>query len=376
MGKKKKKEVIKPWCYYCDRYFNDEKILIQHQKAKHFTCTVCHRKLSTANGLVVHVFQVHKEKIEKVPNAKEGRDSVELPIYGMHGIPEDFNPEPDEPSAKAAKVEPVEISSEILNSAPSSSAQGGSQPAPPQLPPPTRPMPPVSMPMPPGSQAPPPPYGGGPPQSMYHFAPGPGMPPHPQYGMMMPPPGGPPPPNPFSQPYRVSAPFGGMMPPAGSGYPRPGMPPMMPPPSGPPPTGMRMAPPPTSMGMGPPPGALPTPLFPAGASNLPSGAPPPLFPAGAGGAPPGNMGGGAAARPAPLFPIASAASGESGLEATGGPVNSSTSGPVTAPLEASVQLPPGSAQIRPMDNVTLIWKEEEHSMEERRASLSKYQTSI
>eukprot|EP00854_Cymbomonas_tetramitiformis_P027466 gene27466-33872_t len=35
MGKKKRKEeVIKPWCYYCDRSFDDEKILVQHQKAK------------------------------------------------------------------------------------------------------------------------------------------------------------------------------------------------------------------------------------------------------------------------------------------------------------------------------------------------------
>ena len=34
MGKKKKKEIVKPWCYYCDRVFDDEKILIQHQKAK------------------------------------------------------------------------------------------------------------------------------------------------------------------------------------------------------------------------------------------------------------------------------------------------------------------------------------------------------
>ena len=35
MGKKKRKE-IKPWCWYCDREFDDDKILINHQKAKHF----------------------------------------------------------------------------------------------------------------------------------------------------------------------------------------------------------------------------------------------------------------------------------------------------------------------------------------------------
>ena len=35
MGRKKKKyEEELPWCFYCDREFNDEKILIQHQRAK------------------------------------------------------------------------------------------------------------------------------------------------------------------------------------------------------------------------------------------------------------------------------------------------------------------------------------------------------
>eukprot|EP01120_Amphizonella_sp_Union-15-10_P002446 TRINITY_DN1266_c0_g1_i1.p1 TRINITY_DN1266_c0_g1~~TRINITY_DN1266_c0_g1_i1.p1 ORF type:complete len:288 (-),score=70.99 TRINITY_DN1266_c0_g1_i1:212-1075(-) len=83
MGKKRKKGKDKPFCWYCDRAFNDEKILIQHQKAKHFKCHVCHKKLSTASGMVVHVFQVHKETITKVPNAKPGRDSVKHEIYGM-----------------------------------------------------------------------------------------------------------------------------------------------------------------------------------------------------------------------------------------------------------------------------------------------------
>ena len=35
MGRKgKKHEEEKPWCFYCDREFDDEKILIQHQRAK------------------------------------------------------------------------------------------------------------------------------------------------------------------------------------------------------------------------------------------------------------------------------------------------------------------------------------------------------
>jgi hypothetical protein len=65
MGKKKKRAVEKVFCYYCDREFDDEKILVQHQKAKHFKCHVCHKKLSTASGMTIHVLQVHKESVTK-----------------------------------------------------------------------------------------------------------------------------------------------------------------------------------------------------------------------------------------------------------------------------------------------------------------------
>ena len=88
---------IKPWCYYCERTFADEKVLVDHQKAKHFKCHVvcweaaahvcflqllqhipsvndtnaylsllqCHKKLSTAGGMVIHVLQVHKEQVTR-----------------------------------------------------------------------------------------------------------------------------------------------------------------------------------------------------------------------------------------------------------------------------------------------------------------------
>ncbi|KAK9937229.1 hypothetical protein M0R45_014032 [Rubus argutus] len=90
MGKKKKRVASKVWCYYCDREFDDEKILVQHQKAKHFKCHVCHKKLSTAGGMAIHVLQVHKESVTKVPNAKAGRESTDIEIYGMQGIPPDI----------------------------------------------------------------------------------------------------------------------------------------------------------------------------------------------------------------------------------------------------------------------------------------------
>uniref|UniRef100_A0A0D9XGS0 BED-type domain-containing protein n=2 Tax=Leersia perrieri TaxID=77586 RepID=A0A0D9XGS0_9ORYZ len=108
MGKKKKR-VEKVFCYYCDREFDDEKILVQHQKAKHFKCHVCHKKLSTAGGMAIHVLQVHKESVTKVPNAKPERESTEIEIFGMQGIPPDVLAahygEEEDPSSKVAKVE-------------------------------------------------------------------------------------------------------------------------------------------------------------------------------------------------------------------------------------------------------------------------------
>tara|TARA_R110002050_G_scaffold225320_2_gene361232 strand:- start:447 stop:641 length:195 start_codon:yes stop_codon:yes gene_type:complete len=64
MGKKKKKKQ-KPFCWYCERDFVDEKILIQHQKSKHFKCEVCHKKMFTASGMAIHVYQVHKKQITR-----------------------------------------------------------------------------------------------------------------------------------------------------------------------------------------------------------------------------------------------------------------------------------------------------------------------
>ncbi|KAG8474451.1 hypothetical protein CXB51_033814 [Gossypium anomalum] len=110
MGKKKKRVPSKVWCYYCDREFDDEKILVQHQKAKHFKCHVCHKKLSTAGGMAIHVLQVHKESVTKVPNAKPGRESTDIEIYGMQGIPPDvlaahYGEEEEEAPSKTAKLD-------------------------------------------------------------------------------------------------------------------------------------------------------------------------------------------------------------------------------------------------------------------------------
>jgi len=87
MGRKRKRTKPIIFCYYCDRTFENERVLIQHQRAKHFKCPQCNKKISSAHGMMVHVFQVHKETIEKVPGAKHDRDSFEIGIFGMDGVP-------------------------------------------------------------------------------------------------------------------------------------------------------------------------------------------------------------------------------------------------------------------------------------------------
>ncbi|CAI5728838.1 unnamed protein product [Hyaloperonospora brassicae] len=96
MGKKKRREDSaggnapqrRIYCYYCDRNFDDEKVLILHQKARHFKCPTCYKKLSTISGMIIHIQQVHKESLKSIPNAKPGKESVDVEVYGMEGIPD------------------------------------------------------------------------------------------------------------------------------------------------------------------------------------------------------------------------------------------------------------------------------------------------
>ncbi|KAF0300804.1 BUB3-interacting and GLEBS motif-containing protein ZNF207 [Amphibalanus amphitrite] len=128
MGRKKKKQQ-KPWCWYCNREFDDEKILIQHQKAKHFKCHICHKKLYTGPGLSIHCMQVHKETVDKVPNAVPSRNNIEIEIYGMEGIPED-DLKAHEQSAKSG---PADSDGEPSASSPDV-ARPGSKPSTPASP--------------------------------------------------------------------------------------------------------------------------------------------------------------------------------------------------------------------------------------------------
>lgn len=96
MGRKGKKKAAVDddtaaivWCWYCDREFSDEKILIQHQRAKHFKCPHCSKRMVNAPGMAIHCSQMHKEELREVPNSIPGRSDPGPMISGMTGIPEE-----------------------------------------------------------------------------------------------------------------------------------------------------------------------------------------------------------------------------------------------------------------------------------------------
>ncbi|KHJ97873.1 hypothetical protein OESDEN_02145 [Oesophagostomum dentatum] len=154
---------------YCNREFDDEKVLIQHQKAKHFKCHICHKKLFSGPGLAIHCMQVHKETIDKIPGAVPGRDSAQMEIYGMQGIPPGTTRGDEEPEAKRDRKDDMPP------------MPPGPMPSmPPMMPgmPPFPPFPMMPPMMPPGMPGMPP---------FMPPPPGMGMPPVPPYGMPAPP---------------------------------------------------------------------------------------------------------------------------------------------------------------------------------------------
>ncbi|XP_054634821.1 BUB3-interacting and GLEBS motif-containing protein ZNF207b isoform X1 [Dunckerocampus dactyliophorus] len=382
MGRKKKKQ-MKPWCWYCNRDFDDEKILIQHQKAKHFKCHICHKKLYTGPGLAIHCMQVHKETIDSVPNAIPGRTDIELEIYGMEGIPEkdmqerrrtlaqksqdggkkrnpDDSDEDDDDDEAGPSVQQVAgVPSQAGYAAPM--AQPG--------------IPPVaSAPgMPPGGYQGMPPMMPGVPPMMHGMPPGMhGMPP----GMM---------------------PMGGMMPPMMPGM--PGMPPGMPPHMAPRPGMPHIAPAPTA-------GAIPTrPTVPAAQPAVTK----PLFPSaaqmGSGvqcstaavSSPPADLQSASSQLPFPNTPQAqqsasgAPASNSLSTAASSDPpkatfpaytqpsVSSSSSTSSSNPSSSTVAKPPATVTTKAATLTTssatskLIHPDEDISLEELRAQLPRYQ---
>lgn len=97
-SKKRKYETLEDllervWCYYCEKDFVDLLQLVDHQRKMHFHCPHCNRRLNSANGLVVHVANVHKETVDKVANVPRelsGRESTKVEVFAMEGIPEEL----------------------------------------------------------------------------------------------------------------------------------------------------------------------------------------------------------------------------------------------------------------------------------------------
>lgn len=336
MGKKKKRVSSKVWCYYCDREFDDEKILVQHQKAKHFKCHVCHKKLSTAGGMAIHVLQVHKESVTKVPNAKPGRESTDIEIYGMQGIPPDvlashYGDDEDETPSKAAKGD-----------IPSAQRIGGMMPGPLSTGYPPQPL---------GAM-----------QQMYNSA------------VPVPPAGWPVPPRP--QPWFPTHPAVSISPSAPIAYaqqplfPVQNMRPPVPsttsialPPSQTPPPGLPSSTPPVSQ-----------PLFPVVNNNLPQSSPfsAPLPPTSISSSSPGEVKGSVNVHPG----VNSSMTTGYLPAGTLGNTHSYASGPNTG--GPSIGPPPVIANKAPatqtaVNEVYLVWDDEAMSMEERRMSLPKYQ---
>ncbi|KAH7889188.1 hypothetical protein F5I97DRAFT_482408 [Phlebopus sp. FC_14] len=273
---------------------------MQHQKAKHFKCNMCPRRLNTAGGLAVHIQQVHKlepENLPRIENALPGRDGYEVEIFGMEGIPApdvaDYKRRKEielglaagsisQPQAKRPKIENRPLSEEELKAqleahkalmggtsdTPAAPAPEASASAVYGAPPQAYAAPPALAPgiPPPGASPPPGVVPGGPPPFL---------------------PGGPPPPGAFPGAPPFPPPMPGM----------PGFPP------GPPPPGFPIPPP----GMMPPPGMLPpgAPPFPPGIARPPLPPPPAFVSAGSASPfPPSSINGTPAASVTPGLPAA------------------------------------------------------------------------
>lgn len=95
-------------CYYCDTRHEDEYKLVQHQRSKHFLCRLCPpqaygRNCLSLGGLVSHVRRSHRKEVKEVPNAAEGRESLDVEVSGMNGIPDDVRIEFERKLAEEAE---------------------------------------------------------------------------------------------------------------------------------------------------------------------------------------------------------------------------------------------------------------------------------
>ncbi|CAL1132812.1 unnamed protein product [Cladocopium goreaui] len=79
-----------PFCYYCDREFDDVKTLVHHQRTKHFCCGECGRTFGSVTSLRVHMLNSYKKSLKEVPHAMSGRENPDVVVHGMDGLPQDI----------------------------------------------------------------------------------------------------------------------------------------------------------------------------------------------------------------------------------------------------------------------------------------------
>jgi len=96
----------KPSCYYCQRSFENEEVLISHQKLLHFRCPECGKKFSNIPGMAYHMKIVHSMELQAVPKADPGRDDPSLNVVGSTGIPTEE--EREERAQKKLKPSPID----------------------------------------------------------------------------------------------------------------------------------------------------------------------------------------------------------------------------------------------------------------------------
>ncbi|KAK8849667.1 hypothetical protein IAR55_005002 [Kwoniella newhampshirensis] len=85
MGKKKRAQVfvLKPWCWYCEREFEDDKVLLQHQKSKHFKFSKYTNVIRSREYRYISLIAHH----DRLTNTLPGRDGYDIEIFGMEGVP-------------------------------------------------------------------------------------------------------------------------------------------------------------------------------------------------------------------------------------------------------------------------------------------------
>uniref|UniRef100_A0A2I3HLS0 C2H2-type domain-containing protein n=1 Tax=Nomascus leucogenys TaxID=61853 RepID=A0A2I3HLS0_NOMLE len=75
----KKKQQLKPWCWYCNRDFGDEKILIQHQEAKHFKCHICHKTLYPGPDIELEIYEKDMDEGRRLLEQTQERIPLLMP---------------------------------------------------------------------------------------------------------------------------------------------------------------------------------------------------------------------------------------------------------------------------------------------------------